>query len=54
MAAVVAEGADGVDGVGRQWTDREQVFGPVASTITLWRCVDERIDVGYLPTIGAA
>jgi hypothetical protein len=44
LAAAVADGADCVDGVAQLLGDREQVFGPVASTTTLWRCVDERID----------
>jgi hypothetical protein len=40
--------------VGQLWGDREQVFGPVASTTTLWRLVDERIDAAHLPAIRAA
>lgn len=31
-------------GSAQLWGDREQVFGEVASTTTLWRLVDERID----------
>ena len=54
LAAAVADGADCVDGVGQLLADREQVFGPVASTTTLWRCVDERIDAAHLPPIRAA
>ena len=54
LAAAVADGADCVDGAGQLWSDREQVFGPVASTTTLWRCVDERIDAAHLPAIRAA
>ncbi len=54
LAAAVADGADCVDGVGQLWSDREQVFGSVASTTTLWRCVDERIDAAHLPGIRAA
>ena len=54
LAAAVADGADCVDGVGQLLGDREQVFGPVASTTTLWRCVDERIDAAHLPAIRAA
>ena len=50
----MADGADCVDGVGQLLGDREQVFGPVASTTTLWRCVDERIDAAHLPAIRAA
>src|ERR1700754_2700310 len=54
LAAAVADGADCVDGVGQLWGDREHVFGPVASTTTLWRCVDERIDAARLARIRAA
>jgi hypothetical protein len=54
LAAAVADGADCVQGAGQLWADREQVFGPVACTATLWRCVDERIDAAHLPGIRAA
>jgi len=54
LAAAVADGADCVDGVGQLWGDREHVFGPVASTTTLWRLVDERIDADRLAAIRAA
>ncbi|MGH7732954.1 MAG: IS1380 family transposase, partial [Gemmatimonadales bacterium] len=54
LAAAVADGADCVDGVGQLFGDREQVFGSVASTTTLWRLVDERIDAAHLPAIRAA
>jgi hypothetical protein len=54
LAAAVADGADCVDGVGQLWGDRGQAFGRVASTSTLWRCVDERIDATRLPGIRAA
>ena len=54
LAAAVADGADCVDGVGQLLGDREQVFGPVGSTTTLWRLVDERIDAAHLPGIRAA
>lgn len=54
LAAAVADGADCVDSVGALWSDRKQVFGPAASTTTLWRCVDERIDAAHLPGIRAA
>src|SRR5262245_5355940 len=54
LAAAVADGADCVDGVGQLWGDREHAFGSVASTTTLWRCVDERIDAARLPRIRAA
>ena len=54
LAAAVADGADCVDGVGQLLGDREQLFGAVASTTTLWRLVDERIDAAHLPAIRAA
>src|SRR6476469_3898030 len=54
LAAVVGGGADCVDGVGQLWGDREHAFGPVGSTTTLWRLVDERIDAARLPRIRAA
>ncbi len=54
LAAAVADGADCVDGVGQLCGDREHVFGPVASTTTMWRLVDERIDAAHLPGIRAA
>src|SRR6476469_1392688 len=54
LTAAVADGADCVDGVGQLWGDREHAFGPVGSTTTLWRCVDERIDAARLPRIRAA
>ena len=54
LAAAVADGADCVDGVGQLWGDREHALGQVASTTTLWRCVDKRIDASRLPGIRAA
>jgi hypothetical protein len=54
LAAAVADGADCVDAVGQLWGDRQHVFGPVGSTTTLWRLVDERIDASRLPKIRAA
>ncbi len=53
LAAAVADGADCVDGVGKLWGDRSQVFGQVASTTTLWRLLDERIDATHLSRIRA-
>jgi len=49
-----ADGADCVDSVGSLWGDRKQAFRAVASTTTLWRLVDERIDAAHLPGIRAA
>jgi hypothetical protein len=40
LAAAVADGADCIDGVGQSCGDREHVFGPAASTTTMWRLVD--------------
>ena len=54
LAAAVADGMDCVDGVGQLLGDREHVFGYVASTTTLWRLCDERIDAAHLPRIRAA
>jgi hypothetical protein len=54
LAAAVADGADCIDGVGQACGDREHVFGPAASTTTMWRLVDERIDAKHLPGIRAA
>ena len=54
LAAAVGDGADCIDGIARQCGDREHVFGPAASTTTMWRCVDERIDAKHLPGIRAA
>ena len=54
LAAAVADGADCIDGVGQRCGDREHVFGPAASTTTMWRLVDRRIDAAHLPGIRAA
>ena len=54
LAAAVADGADCIDGVGQRCGDREHVFGAAASTTTMWRLVDERIDAAHLPGIRAA
>ena len=54
LAAAVADGADCVDGVGQLCGDREHAVGAKASTTTMWRLVDERIDAGHLPRIRAA
>ena len=54
LAAAVADGADCIDGVGQLCGDREHVFGAKASTTTMWRCVDERIDAAHLPGVRAA
>jgi hypothetical protein len=54
LAAAVADGADCIDGVGQLCGDREQVFGAKASTTTMWRLVDQRIDAAHLPGVRAA
>jgi len=54
LAAAVADGADCIDGVGQLCGDREHVFGAKASTATMWRLVDERIDAAHLPKIRGA
>jgi hypothetical protein len=53
LVAAVADGADCIDGVGQRCGDREHVFGPAASTTTMWRLVDERIDAAHLPGVRA-
>ena len=54
LAAAVADGADCIDGVGQRCGDREHVFGAAASTTTMWRLVDQRIDAAHLPRVRAA
>jgi hypothetical protein len=54
LAAAVADGADCIDGVGQLCGDREHVFGPKASTTTMWRLVDTRIDAVHLPKVRTA
>ncbi|ANW66323.1 transposase [Mycobacterium sp. djl-10] len=54
LAAAVADGADCIDGVGQLCGDREHAFGAKASTTTMWRLVDERIDAAHLPAVRAA
>jgi hypothetical protein len=54
LAVAVADGADCIDGVGQRCGDREHAFGAAASTTTMWRLVDQRIDAAHLPGIRAA
>lgn len=54
LAVAGADGADCVDAVARVVGDREHVFGAAASTTTMWRLVDERIDVAHLPGMRVA
>ena len=54
LVAAVADGADCIDGVGQLCGDREHVFGAKASTTTMWRLVDTRIDAAHLPKVRAA
>lgn len=54
LAAAVADGADCIDGVGQLCGDREHAFGAKASTTTMWRLVDERIDAAHLPAVRVA
>jgi hypothetical protein len=54
LAAAVADGADCIDGVGQRCADREHVFGAAASTTTMWRLIDQRIDAAHLPQVRAA
>ena len=39
-----------IHGVGQRCGDTEHVFGPAASTTTMWRLVDTRIDATHLPS----
>ena len=54
LAAAVADGADCIDAVGQLCGDREHVLGAKASTTTMWRLVDERIDAAHLPGVRGA
>ncbi|TQC48806.1 IS1380 family transposase [Rhodococcus sp. WS4] len=54
LAAAVADGADCVDVAARGCARREHVFGPSASTTTMWRLLDQRIDAAHLPGIREA
>ena len=54
LAAAIADGADCIDGVGQLCGDREHVFGAKASTTTMWRLIDQRIDAAHLPAVRAA
>jgi Transposase DDE domain group 1 len=54
LAAAVADGADCIDAVGQLCGDREHALGAKASTTTMWRLVDERIDARHLPRVRAA
>lgn len=52
VAVAVADGADAISGVA-VLTDRQDVFGPVASMPTAWRVLD-RVDADHLPAVRAA
>jgi hypothetical protein len=54
LPAAVADGADCIDGVGQLCGNREHAFGAKASTTTMWRLVDQRIDAVHLPRMRAA
>ena len=54
LAAAVADGADCIDAVAQLCGDREHAFGAKASTTTMWRLVDQRIDAAHLPAVRAA
>lgn len=54
LAAAVADGADCIDAVGQRCGDGEHAFGAKASTTTMWRLIDERIDAAHLPAVQAA
>jgi hypothetical protein len=52
VAVAVADGADAVSGIA-VLTDRQEVFGQVASMPTAWRVLD-RVDAEHLPAVRAA
>ena len=52
LAVAVADGADAVSGIA-VLTDRQDLFGPVASMPTAWRVLD-RLDAAHLPGVLAA
>lgn len=52
LAVAVADGADAISGIA-VLTDRQELFGPVASMPTTWRVLD-RIDAAHLPLVRAA
>lgn len=54
LVAAVADGADCVDYAAQATRSRSEVFGPAASTTTMWRLIDERIDAEHLPAIRTA
>jgi hypothetical protein len=54
LAAAVADGADCIDAVGQLCGDREHALGAKASTTTMWRLIDERVDTAHLPGVRAA
>lgn len=52
LAVAVADGADCVSGI-EVLTDRQELFGPVASMPTAWRVLD-RVDAAHLSRVAAA
>ena len=52
LAVAVADGADAISGIA-VLTDRQELFGPVASMPTAWRVLD-RVDDAHLPAVRAA
>jgi hypothetical protein len=52
LTVAVADGADAISGIA-VLTDRQDLFGPVASMPTTWRVLD-RIDEQHLPLVRAA
>src|SRR3954454_5665275 len=48
LAAAVADGADCIDGAGQRCGDREHAFRAKASTTTMGRLVDQRLDAAHL------
>lgn len=54
LVAAVADGADCIDIAAQATRSRSAVFGPGASSTTMWRLIDERIDAEHLPQIRTA
>lgn len=53
LAAVVADGADCVSGIG-SLVDQQAQHGPVASVTTAWRLIDAKVDAARLAGVKAA
>ncbi|MGV9714347.1 IS1380 family transposase, partial [Gordonia sp. NPDC003424] len=54
LAAAIADGADCVDRAATRCAAGEWVFGESASTTTMWRLIDQRINAAHLESVIAA